>query len=115
MNMEIGRTPKEVPPQRGVRRMEEKWEDILPGDVFEMTDVETGEEFRYRVLAVEMRGGKRYAAILPDGEETVEYSVFEVQGTGADLSFVRIEDDDEWEDVASYFDNEIFRDVDHDE
>ena len=90
-------------------------DDILAGDVFLLTDPETNEDAEYCILAVAERGKKRYAAIVPNGEEVEEYVVLEVLGTGTDLSFVRIEDDDEWEDVASYFDNEIFRDVDHDE
>ena len=89
-------------------------DDILAGDVFLLTESETNEDAEYRILAVAERGGKRYAAIVPNGEEVEEYVVLEVLGTGKDLSFVRIEDDDEWEDIASYFDNEIFFEIDHD-
>lgn len=89
-------------------------DDILAGDVFLLTNPETEEEAAYRVLAVAEREGKRYAAIVPEDEVVEEYIVLEVEGTGTDLCFVPIENDDEWEAVASYFDNEIFRDVDHD-
>ena len=90
-------------------------DDILAGDVFLLTDPETNEDAEYRILAVAERGGKRYSAIVPNGEEVEEYVVLEVLGTGTDLSFVRIEDDDEWEEIAAYFDNEIFLEIDHDE
>ena len=90
-------------------------DDILAGDVFLLTDSVTNEESEYRILAVAERGGKRYAAIVPNGEEVEEYVVLEVLGTGTDLTFARIEDDDEWETVAAYFDNEIFLEIDHDE
>lgn len=90
-------------------------DDILAGDVFLLTDPETNEEAEYRILGVTEREGKRYAAIVPNGEEVEEYVVLEVLGTGTDLSFVRIEDDDEWEEIAAYFDNEIFLEIDHDE
>lgn len=90
-------------------------DDILAGDVFLLTDSETNEDAEYRILAVAERDGKRYAAIVPNGEEVEEYVVLEVLGTGTDLTFARIEDDDEWETVAAYFDNEIFLEIDHDE
>lgn len=90
-------------------------DDILAGDVFLLTDPETEEEAEYRILAVAEQNGKRYAAIVPEAEQVEEYVVLEVEGTGADLCFVRIDDDDEWEAIASYFDNEIFREIDHDE
>ena len=76
-------------------------DDILAGDVFLLTDSVTNEESEYRILAVIKRGEKRYAAIVPNGEEVEEYVVLEVLGTGTDLTFDRIEDDDEWEDVAA--------------
>ena len=90
-------------------------DDILAGDVFLLTDSETNEDAEYRILAVAERGEKRYAAIVPNGEEVEEYVVLEVLGTGTDLTFARIEDDDEWEEIAAYFDNEIFLEIDHDE
>ena len=76
---------------------------------------ETEEEAEYRVLAVAERDKKRYAAIVPENEVVEEYIVLEVEGKGTDLCFVPIEDDDEWEAIASYFDNVIFREIDHDE
>lgn len=107
-----GKKQKKAHARRG---MVMDMDDILAGDVFLLTDPETNEDAEYRILGVTERGGKRYAAIVPNGEEVEEYVVLEVLGTGTDLSFVRIEDDDEWEDVAAYFDNEIFIEIDHDE
>ena len=89
--------------------------EIETGNVYELIDTETGEAAEYEVVGVAEIEGRGYAAIVPYGEEVEEYVVLEVLGTGTDLSFVRIEDDDEWEDVAAYFDNEIFIEIDHDE
>ena len=89
--------------------------EIEVGNVYALTDAETGEASQYKVVGLAEVGGKSYAAIVPYGEEVDEYVILRLESTEEDLEFITIEDDDEWEAAAAYFDNEIFGIVDHDE
>lgn len=90
-------------------------EEILAGDIYTLTDDETGEEARYEIVAVADFEEKQYVAIVPADEEVEEYAILRVELDGEERILVSIEDDDEWERVAAHFDNEIFADIDYDE
>ena len=88
--------------------------EIEVGNVYELTDDESGKASAYQVVGLGSIGGARYAAIVPYGQEVEEYVILRVEEEGEDLVLLAIEDDDEWETAAVYFDNEIFGTVDHD-
>lgn len=88
--------------------------EIEVGNVYELTDDESGKVAEYEVVGLAVLSGIRYAAIVPYGEEVEEYVILRLESEGERLLFATIEDDDEWERAAAYFDNEIFGIVDHD-
>lgn len=89
--------------------------EIEVGNVYALTDEDSGEAAEYKVVGLGEVGGKQYAAIVPYGQEVEEYVILRLENTEEELIFASIEDDDEWEAAAVYFDNEIFGIVDHDE
>lgn len=89
-------------------------DEIEVGSVYELTDDESGEAAQYHVVGLGTLSGVRYAAIVPYGQEVEEYVILRIEEDGEDLLLATIEDDDEWEAAAVYFDNEIFGTVDHD-
>lgn len=90
-------------------------EEILAGDIYTLTDEETGEEAQYEIVAVAEVEGAQYVAIVPADEDVEEYAILRVEIEGEERTLAAIEDDDEWERVAAYFDNEIFSEIDYDE
>ena len=92
-------------------------EEILVGDVYTLTDEETGEEMDYEVIGAADIDEQFYVALVPANEEVEEYIILRVEEDEetSDRILSQIEEDDEWEKVASYFDNEIFADIDYDE
>lgn len=89
--------------------------EIEVGSVYELTDAESGEAAEYEVVGLGEVAGRRYAAIVPYGKEVDQYVILRIVPEGEDLLLAAIEDDDEWEAAAVYFDDEIFGIVDHDE
>ena len=89
--------------------------EIEVGSVYALTEDETGKVLEYKVVGLAELDGKQYAAIVPYGEEVEEYVILRLESTEEELTFASIEDDDEWEAAAVYFDNKIFGIVDHDE
>ena len=89
--------------------------EIETGNVYELIDTETGEAAEYEVVGVAEIEGRGYAAIVPYGEEVEEYVILRVESDSEGVVFSAIEDDDEWERAAVYFDDRIFGTVDHDE
>ena len=89
--------------------------EIETGNVYLLTDAETDEAAEYEVVGVAEIEGRGYAAIVPYGEEVEEYVILRVEREGGEVLFSAIEDDDEWESAAVYFDDRIFGIVDHDE
>ncbi len=93
----------------------EDTQEILVGDVYTLTDDETGEESQYEIVGVADFEEQKYVAIVPANEETEEYAILRVEvEEDGERTLLSIENDDEWERVAAYFDNEIFKDIDYD-
>ena len=90
-------------------------EEILVGDIYTLTDDESGEEKDYEVIGTAEIDGCLYVAIVSADEDAEEYTILKEELDGDERIFVTIDDDDEWEKVSSYFDDELFSDVDYDE
>ncbi len=90
-------------------------DEIEVGNVYELTDNDSGETSEYEVVGLAALSGVQYAALVPYGEQVEEYVILRLENEKDQLLFCTIEDDDEWERAATYFDDEIFGIVDHDE
>ena len=82
---------------------------------------ENGTEYTFELIAAYEKNSVNYYAMIPaedNGEnEFLEYTILKGVMENGEESLVSIDDDDEFEDIAAYFDN-IFSeelDVDYDE
>ncbi len=80
-----------------------------------LTDLETGREIEFKVIAEAVLSGKRYFALVPPEEKGNDCIVLSVSGEGEDLIFETIEDDDEYETVEDYFNDLLFGTSDYDD
>ncbi len=92
-------------------------------DTYTLTDDE-GNEFEVELLASFEFEGKQYRAITPAEEnaapskgkdQLIEYDILEVvlDGNGEEM-LISIEDDEEFDRVADFFDDAFFGEVDYD-
>ena len=94
-------------------------EEIYDGDIYTLTD-ETGKESEFELIGsceLEYEGSK-YLALVPaddDGEEDLEVSILKAVDENGEEILVTIDDDDEFDRVADYFEDELFNTVDYDE
>ena len=90
-------------------------DEELEVSVITLTDEETGEEQDFELYARAVIDDKLYYALIPVSEEETEYVILRATEDGDDILFETIEDDDEFDKVADYFDDMLFNDVDYDE
>ena len=81
--------------------------EIFEGDIYTLTD-ETGKESEFE--------GKTYLALIPVEEGMDEYVILRLEADekGEEV-LVTIDDDDEFDRVADYFEDELFDTIDYDE
>ena len=86
--------------------------------VYTLTDLETGEERDFELMAEAELDGNLYMAFAPVAEDAEEYTILRAvpveDGEEGDLELVNIEDDDEFDRVAAHFDDLLFGEVDYD-
>lgn len=94
-------------------------EKDFQSEYYTLTD-EEGNELQFEVIgAAELKGVKYYAMIpvddQPDEEDVYEYVILkeEKDENGEDV-LVTIDDDDEFDDVADYFDDMLSDEADYD-
>ena len=92
-------------------------EDIFEYDEYTLTD-ENGEESKFRLLSTTEYQGAKYCALAPIDDEGNdigdEYVILRAEkDEDGEECLVSIEDDDEFDAVADYFDDE-FSDIDYD-
>lgn len=89
--------------------------DIFDGEIFTLTD-ETGKESEFELLGSCEFEGKTYLALVPVEEGTEEYVILrlETDEKGEEM-LVTIDDDDEFDRIADYFEDALFDTVDYDE
>lgn len=94
-------------------------EKDFQSEYYTLTD-EEGNELQFEVIgAAELKGVKYYAMIpvddQPDEEDVYEYVILkeEKDENGEDM-LVTIDDDDEFDDVADYFDDMLSDEADYD-
>ena len=83
-------------------------EEEIEVEVLTLTDDETGEEQDFDLLAKAELDGKVYYALVPSNEEAEEYVILRAEGSDEELSLETIDDDEEFDKVADYFDDLFF-------
>ena len=79
---------------------------------------ENGTEYQFTLIATCQKDGVNYYAMIPadeaDDNEFLEYTILKGVMENGEESLVSIDDDDEFEDVAAYFDNLFSEEIDYD-
>ena len=91
-------------------------EELQEGEVitYTLTDDE-GNEYEFELLATGEVDNKLYYALAPvEDDNSDEYVIFHAVEDDEGVDLTVIEDDDEWDKVADYFDDLLFGDVDYD-
>jgi len=94
-------------------------ENMMENEYFTLTD-EDGNEINFEMLGQCELNGNQYFAMIPveDEEDTdkdiLEYVILKVAKEGDEEFLVTVDDDDELDDVADYFDDLFSREIDYD-
>jgi len=88
-------------------------------NVFTLTD-EDGNELDFEVIAQYEKNGQRYFAMLPvedeeNDSEFLEYIILKLAVEDGEEILVTVDDDDELDDIADYFDDLLANEIDYDE
>ena len=83
-----------------------------------LTD-EDGSEIEFEIIAECERNDNRYFAMIPVNDESAnsdicEYVVLKLAQEGDEEFFVTVDDDDELDDIADYFDDLFSQEIDYD-
>lgn len=88
-------------------------DELFNEEVFTLTD-EEGNEKQFELLGSQEIDGNTYLALVPvEDNENDEYVILKVE-EGEEM-LVTIDDDDEFNRVADFFDDELFGEIDYDE
>ncbi|MBQ9086718.1 MAG: DUF1292 domain-containing protein [Clostridia bacterium] len=94
-------------------------DNILENDYFTLTD-EDGNEIEFELIAQCERNGQQYLAMIPVEDEekndsdVCEYIILKVAEEDGEEVLVTVDDDDELDDVADYFDDLFTQEIDYD-
>ena len=96
-------------------------ENVFENDVFTLTD-EEGNEIDFEVIASCERNGETYFAMIPidaeeitDGDDDIcEYVILKLAKDGDEEILVTVDDEDELDDIADYFDDQFTKEIDYD-
>ncbi len=93
-------------------------ENLYENDYFTLTD-EDGNEINFEVIAQCERGGEQYFAMIPvedesENSDVCEYIILKLAKDGDEDILVTVDDDDELDDVADYFDDLFSSEIDYD-
>ena len=89
-------------------------------EYYTLIDEETGNEIRFQVIASAEIEGVLYYAMIPVDDQPEEEDVYEYVILKSELDedgeevLVTIDDDDEFDDVADYFDDMLSDEADYD-
>lgn len=79
---------------------------------------EEGNEYQFELIAAYEKNGINYYAMIPADEsgedDFLEYTILKGVMENGEESLVSIEDDDEFEDIAAYFDDLLSEEIDYD-
>ncbi len=87
-------------------------------DIITLTD-EDGKEIDFEIVGEYEKDGQRYFAMIPldeenENSETTEYVILKLAVEDGEEVLVTVDDDDELDDVADYFDDFFSQEIDYD-
>lgn len=84
-------------------------------DIYTLTD-ETGKDAEFELIGSCEFEGKTYLALIPVEEGSDEYVILRLEADekGEEI-LVTIDDDEEFDRIADYFEDELFDTIDYDE
>ena len=89
---------------------EEAFEDVIT-----LTDLESGEEENFILLGEVEMDGNEYMALEPEENPNQEFVILKkVVDEEGNVDLVDIEDDEEFDKVADFFEDQLFNEVDYD-
>lgn len=93
-------------------------EEILEGDIYTLTDDEEGTSQEYEVLGTYKEEDREYIALIPYDEEAEEIDEYVILRCDKDENgeplFATIDDDEEFDRIADYFEDALFSEIDCD-
>ena len=93
--------------------------NIMENDYFTLTD-EEGNEIEFEMIAQCERDGEKYFAMIPVADDEgndgdiCEYIILKLAVEDGEEVLVTIDDDDELDDIADYFDDLFSQEIDYD-
>ena len=95
-----------------------KEQEMNEVEIYTLQD-EEGNELEFELVATCEKNGTKYYAMVAvedaQGEEDVcEYTILKAVIEDGEETLVTIDDDDEFDDVADYFDDLLATEIDHD-
>ena len=93
-------------------------DNVMENAYFTLTD-EDGNEIKFEAVGECERDGQRYFAVIPveeddNADEACEYGILKLVVEDGEEFLVTIDDDDEFDDIADYFDDLFSSEVDYD-
>ena len=94
-------------------------ENMIADEYYTLTD-EEGNELKFELIAKAELKGTQYFAFVPADEEEnedegiLEYTILKSVMEDGEEMLVSIDDDDEFDDVADYFDDLFSEEIDYD-
>ena len=94
-------------------------ENMMENEYFTLTD-EDGNELQFEVIGQCEKNGEQYFAMIPVEEEEAktddvcEYVILKLAKEGDEEFLVTVDDDDELDDIADYFDDLFSQEIDYD-
>jgi uncharacterized protein YrzB (UPF0473 family) len=94
-------------------------ENMMSDEYYTLTD-EDGNELKFELIAKAELKGTQYFAFVPAEEEAdedegiLEYTILKSVMEDGEEMLVSIDDDDEFDDVADYFDDLFAEEIDYD-
>ena len=94
-------------------------EEMLENEYFTLTD-EEGNEIEFEVIGSCEKNGQQYFAMIPVEDEgsdpdVCEYVILKLAKEGDEEILVTVDDDDELDDIADYFDDLFSSELDYDQ
>jgi uncharacterized protein YrzB (UPF0473 family) len=93
-------------------------EEEMENEYFTLTD-EDGNEIDFEVIGQYEKNGERYFAMIPveeedDSNDILEYVILKLAVEDGEEILVTVDDDDELDDIADYFDDLFSQEIDYD-
>lgn len=90
------------------------FDELMIDGIYTLTD-EEDQDHEFQLIAKEEIDGAVYVAMFPlEDNEEGEYIILKIAEEDGESSFVTVDDDDEFEKVASVFEEKLISEIDYD-